>query len=53
MIDENNLESEGVFTVKGLCANCDVKGYGTSHTHAKKNRNSICSTCKKNKKGYL
>ncbi len=53
MKDENYLESEEVFTVKGLCANCDVKGYGMSRTHARKNRNSICITCKKNKKGYL
>ena len=53
MKDENNLESEGVFTAEGLCANCNVKGYGTSRTHAKKNRNSICGNCKKNKKGCL
>ncbi len=49
MKDENYLESEEVFTVKGLCVNCDLKGYGTSRTQGKKNRNNICGACKKNK----
>jgi hypothetical protein len=36
---------EPIFVERGSCAGCEVKAYGTSLTHARKNMKDICGEC--------
>ncbi len=39
------MKPEMIYISRGLCADCDKKGYGTSQNQANKNIKYICSIC--------